>query len=191
MKNPFKAAKNADEFILMLRKELEKIRGKKFRFWKVSQVWVSNGDNGDRLVFTIDADRIKTMYQYGWIDWCELANGGRFYDFPKRSLMERWRGFKDFDIHSSSGGSGSMDSTYYKTAYVYLKQLPLIAEEVARNAMIARGEKGFIANNVELRELRTQIGMLQDKYDALQVKLRNEYRSEHPTFSPINGRLER
>jgi hypothetical protein len=193
MKNPFKNAETADEFLSMLRKELEKILGRKFRYWKTSQVWVDvNGLGRDpgRLCFTIDADRIQhPKTRYHPIDWYQLAEGDRYYDFPKSSRIGRWHGFgPSFEIHGSSGGSGAKESTYRKTAYVYLKYLPKLAKIVANNEKIRRGEIAVVENNAELRALAEEVNTLGKKLSMLTDKLRTEYRSEHPTIDPINGR---
>jgi len=187
MKNPFKSAATADEFLSMLRKEAERIRGKKFRYWKVSQVWMDT----DRLVFTIDADYISSKERHRHIDWLELVTGTHYYEFPGNSRLGRWHGYSDFEIHSSSGGSGKYDSTYRKSAYVYLKHLPKLKKLVERNEKIRKGEGMAVSKNAELRRMDTELSVLQANHAELMQKIRTEYRSENPTTDPINGRLIR
>lgn len=194
-KNPFRNCKTFDEVTDIIRKKCEELRGGRFGWWHVKNVWVRDG----RLCSSISApySHFKLSgYTYGLqMGWWELIHGDRCRDFPRNSKMGRWQG-GPFEDYLRGGGSGGSDGKgYYHTFEIELKHVPHIKRLHEQNerrkigATTARN-KEFKYSEAD-RKAMAYVAELNKKVDAFREKNYSDYREKYPLHSLHTGKARR
>lgn len=150
--NPFKRATSVPEFFALLRKDLERLRGKKFRYCKTSEVFI---DRSLRLHFCLDADRT------GDASWADLAENRGWARRPR----PKWDGYGMFEFSCGGSGAKSFSSRYFAT--IELKYLPGIVETLKRLSKIAESRSAACGKDAEYVRLHAAFVVKQEEAAAI------------------------
>lgn len=165
-KNPFKSAKTVNEFLKMLRADLERLRGAKFALWRVISVYeVGNA----RINVTIDSTRTICQDKVWAYSWYEIAEAAAPWAFKRGTRLNEWTGYKLFEFVTDHGGSRK--NSICATATIELKHLPHIYKMWLRNAHLKEERNRVGDDDADVIKFAAKIAQLQAELSAQKVLL--------------------
>lgn len=180
---PFQKATSINEFFKLLRVDLERLRGSRFKVWKVNSAYID--ERAGELSFALMTDRTAVRGAFDrWdhFDWGQLAEADlRFGKLPPR--LKRWKGY---DVFKIGGGNGN-EKGYERYARVPLSKLPGIAKLVAQNNASYRALDGAIASDTELRALQAKVAEAQHAQREREKVVRLAFRKKRPKLDIFTG----
>lgn len=187
-KNPFKEARSINEFMLLLREEIERLYRRKLRHFTPSRIWIY--EPAMVMHFDLDADHYRCPEMPRWesISWLGILEGGQTHNLPKSHRLYRWNG-RDM-ITSSSGGSGKYKSTNNYSVSIKLKYLPNIARMVTHNQKWADARVASVEDARTL-EISKQIAQLSAERTSRQQANIAAFENKNMCYDPFTGKLVR
>jgi len=180
-KNPFKQATSINEFFELLRADLERLRGAKFRQWRMVGVEI----RGEWLHFSLDADE-TTVVGGDPLSWYRVAEGFYYRGATIRSpLLQKHRGYGCFICNSTSPGFRKYSTKVH--AQVTVRHMPKILKLLNRNGKHIADRACAVREDPEHVALK----LARDRADyALFCRasvVANEYDKKHPQIDPLTG----
>lgn len=183
--NPFREARNLNEFFKMLRAELTSLRGKKFRYWYWRVIGVRNTLRGPELVFVLDADITKTVDRAKWrveLDWYELAESTKF------GVLE-WKGYNLFRVVHHAKHARPFSRAI--RACILLKHLPAIKKMWMHNKRLEERRGKAVPKDKEFKLLLDQLYSIQEKLDARRVEVLAKFDGTNKIFDLNTGKAQK
>lgn len=176
MNNIFAECESVDDFLKMLRRDVERLRGKKFRMWEVTRPWVNHENLHFSIAATYTEYRVDANRAYG-ITWYEIAEGEHNLEEARHVPLRAHAG-KGYGVFKSSGGHSFGANGFKVYTSIPLKRLPKVQRAVRAAAQIEAKRKKLEDDPVLVRMLMQQ-KELADRVAALRVKLNEQFDEKH------------
>jgi len=186
--NPFVKVTTVNEFFKLLRADLERIRGRKFRYWKVSGVRLDLVGGEDWLSFNIEASNTR-VGDDDWKDdytWSDLADGRCQHCAPKGSLLSQWTGYGYDFFRGGCGGGGSQTGTSHRWSSIDLKYLPNIRKMLKANRKI-EAKRLLLTEHPDYKRLEAEAVEARRKVVARLEELWSAFDTAHPETNLMTG----
>jgi hypothetical protein len=174
-------AKSVNEFFAVLRKDLERIRGSRFRRFQVIEVQMTHM----ALHFTLDTTRTLVGKFKAIASWINIAESHH------RTIREIWDGYGLFETDDASFQGGAKDSIQCRSQ-VDLKHLPNLQKIYAKNAKIesSRAQVARMLNDADSVRIQEEMAKLQTQLDARRDKALLNFDRKHPQINIMTGKTQ-
>jgi len=183
--HPFKKAATLGEFFKLLRADLERLRGKKFRRWVVSDVMTSS----HRIEFDIEADLTRLPDSFGFKgsgkSWFDIAEARNLYS-TVLWLRKPYGIFMGGRSHSD--GKTYSPPTSKHRVEIATFMLPKIQKICLDNEALGERKAEMVKDNKELFHLRAAQENANLATQNHREKIEANFDRENPRTDPVTGK---